>query len=43
MHAAVIRAMEEGVDIYISAAAISDFAPKKITGKIPSGRPGSLN
>lgn len=27
-----------GADIYISAAAISDFAPKKIEGKIPSGK-----
>jgi phosphopantothenoylcysteine decarboxylase / phosphopantothenate---cysteine ligase len=27
-----------GADIYISAAAISDFAPKKHQGKIPSGK-----
>jgi len=27
-----------GADIYISAAAISDFAPKKYPGKIPSGK-----
>lgn len=27
-----------GADIYISAAAISDFAPKKYKGKIPSGK-----
>jgi len=27
-----------GADIYISAAAISDFAPKKFKGKIPSGK-----
>ena len=27
-----------GADIYISAAAISDFAPKKYQGKIPSGK-----
>lgn len=26
-------------DYYISAAAISDFAPEKVTGKIPSGKP----
>jgi phosphopantothenoylcysteine decarboxylase/phosphopantothenate--cysteine ligase len=26
-------------DIYLSAAAISDFAPVRIAGKIPSGRP----
>jgi phosphopantothenoylcysteine decarboxylase / phosphopantothenate---cysteine ligase len=31
-----------GADIYISAAAISDFAPKKIRGKIPSGKKTSL-
>ena len=28
----------DGADIYISAAAISDFAPLKIKGKIPSGK-----
>ncbi|MEI8330281.1 MAG: bifunctional phosphopantothenoylcysteine decarboxylase/phosphopantothenate--cysteine ligase CoaBC, partial [Methanomicrobiales archaeon] len=27
-----------GANIYISAAAISDFAPRKIEGKIPSGK-----
>jgi phosphopantothenoylcysteine decarboxylase / phosphopantothenate---cysteine ligase len=27
-----------GADIYISAAAISDFAPKRYQGKIPSGK-----
>ena len=27
-----------GADIYISAAAISDFAPERVHGKIPSGR-----
>jgi len=30
-------------DLYISAAAVSDFAPKKIAGKIPSGRPASID
>ena len=30
-------------DLYISAAAISDFAPKKIDGKIPSGKPVTLD
>jgi phosphopantothenoylcysteine decarboxylase/phosphopantothenate--cysteine ligase len=30
---------QEGADIYISAAAISDFAPKRVPGKIPSGKP----
>jgi phosphopantothenoylcysteine decarboxylase/phosphopantothenate--cysteine ligase len=33
---------EDGADIYISAAAISDFAPEKVRGKIPSGRPVHL-
>jgi len=30
-------------DFYIGAAAVSDFAPKKITGKIPSGKPVTLD
>jgi len=39
MRVAVHRCLStEGADIYISAAAISDFAPKRVTGKIPSGR-----
>lgn len=33
---------DEGVDIYISAAAISDFAPERREGKIPSGEPLSI-
>jgi phosphopantothenoylcysteine decarboxylase/phosphopantothenate--cysteine ligase len=33
---------ESGADIYISAAAISDFAPKRVKGKIPSGKPVNL-
>ena len=33
----------EGVDIYISAAAISDFAPRKIDGKIPSGKKAHID
>ncbi|MDN5340602.1 MAG: phosphopantothenoylcysteine decarboxylase / phosphopantothenate---cysteine ligase [Euryarchaeota archaeon] len=33
---------EEGVDIYISAAAISDFAPERYEGKIPSGSPRTV-
>jgi phosphopantothenoylcysteine decarboxylase/phosphopantothenate--cysteine ligase len=32
---------ERDVDIYISAAAISDFAPERVKGKIPSG--GQVN
>lgn len=34
---------EELPDLYISAAAISDFAPDCITGKIPSGKPASIH
>ncbi|HQC35166.1 MAG TPA: bifunctional phosphopantothenoylcysteine decarboxylase/phosphopantothenate--cysteine ligase CoaBC [Methanoculleus sp.] len=30
---------DDGVDIYASAAAISDFAPERCEGKIPSGSP----
>jgi phosphopantothenoylcysteine decarboxylase/phosphopantothenate--cysteine ligase len=38
MRCAVRRCFSENdVDIYISAAAISDFAPKRVKGKIPSG------
>ncbi|MEI7856829.1 MAG: bifunctional phosphopantothenoylcysteine decarboxylase/phosphopantothenate--cysteine ligase CoaBC, partial [Methanomicrobiales archaeon] len=33
----------KGADIYISAAAVSDFAPQKINGKIPSGKPAHLD
>ena len=33
---------EKKVDIYISSAAISDFAPEIVTGKIPSGKPVSI-
>jgi phosphopantothenoylcysteine decarboxylase/phosphopantothenate--cysteine ligase len=45
MRDAVLRILAErgGTDIYISAAAISDFAPVQIPGKIPSGKPVSLN
>ena len=39
MRTAVLRCLsDEGADIYISAAAISDFAPKRVPGKIPSGK-----
>jgi phosphopantothenoylcysteine decarboxylase / phosphopantothenate---cysteine ligase len=31
-----------GTDLYISAAAISDFAPERVHGKIKSGRPATL-
>ena len=44
MRDAVLNYLAEhgGTDIYISAAAISDFAPAATAGKIPSGKPGSL-
>ena len=35
---AVRAELDLGVDIYISAAAISDYAPVRIRGKIPSGK-----
>jgi len=35
VHESFVR---KGADVYISAAAISDFAPRKINGKIPSGK-----
>lgn len=38
MRSAVLRVCrDEGIDIYVSAAAISDFAPERLEGKIPSG------
>jgi phosphopantothenoylcysteine decarboxylase / phosphopantothenate---cysteine ligase len=45
MRAAVLAYLEknQGADIYLSAAAISDFAPQKIDGKIKSGKPACLN
>jgi phosphopantothenoylcysteine decarboxylase / phosphopantothenate---cysteine ligase len=43
MRCAVHRCFSErGADIYISAAAISDFAPNRVQGKIPSGKPINL-
>lgn len=44
MRNAVLRVLKEhgGTDIYISAAAISDFAPAAAVGKISSGRPATL-
>jgi phosphopantothenoylcysteine decarboxylase/phosphopantothenate--cysteine ligase len=43
MRCAVHRCFSESsADIYISAAAISDFAPKRVKGKIPSGKPVKL-
>ena len=34
---------EEGADIYVSAAAISDFSPRRVRGKIRSGSPVTLD
>jgi len=43
MREAVHRCFREtGADYYISAAAISDFAPEQVKGKIPSGKPVKL-
>jgi len=33
---------EKGADIYVSAAAISDFSPRRVQGKIRSGTPATL-
>jgi phosphopantothenoylcysteine decarboxylase/phosphopantothenate--cysteine ligase len=45
MREAVLGYLAEnnGTDVYISAAALSDFAPRKREGKIKSGRPVSLD
>jgi phosphopantothenoylcysteine decarboxylase/phosphopantothenate--cysteine ligase len=43
MREAVHRIFREGgADIYVSAAAISDFAPRRVEGKIRSGAPVTL-
>lgn len=43
MRDGVIRSLsEDGADIYISAAAISDFSPIQVDGKIPSGKEASI-
>jgi phosphopantothenoylcysteine decarboxylase / phosphopantothenate---cysteine ligase len=44
MQAAVLDflAAHEGTDLYISAAAISDFAPERVDGKIKSGKSATL-
>jgi phosphopantothenoylcysteine decarboxylase/phosphopantothenate--cysteine ligase len=33
---------DQGADIYVSAAAISDFSPERVEGKIRSGAPVTL-
>lgn len=44
MREAVLTCFKQGVvDIYISAAAVSDYAPARYKGKIPSGEPLSLD
>ncbi|QSZ66715.1 bifunctional phosphopantothenoylcysteine decarboxylase/phosphopantothenate--cysteine ligase CoaBC [Methanofollis aquaemaris] len=42
MMEAALSAVRAGADYYISAAAISDFAPVRASGKIPSGAPVDL-
>ncbi len=43
MRAAVLSVCrDEGIDIYVSTAAISDFAPERYEGKIPSGSPRTV-
>lgn len=44
MRSAVLDHLDRngGTDIFISAAAISDFAPVLTSGKIPSGKPASI-
>ncbi|MDD1685009.1 MAG: bifunctional phosphopantothenoylcysteine decarboxylase/phosphopantothenate--cysteine ligase CoaBC [Methanoregula sp.] len=45
MREAVLRCFSEsgGADIYISAAAISDFVPVRVNGKIPSGKKAGID
>ena len=44
MRDAVLAGCATGtVDYYLSASAISDFAPDKVAGKIPSGKPVTLH
>ncbi len=44
MREAVRKYLKKGSpDLYISAAAISDFAPKKVDGKIASGKPVTID
>ena len=43
MHKEVCRiCADDPVDLFISAAAVSDFLPEPMAGKIPSGRPVTL-
>lgn len=44
MREAVHRVFREGgADIYVSAAAVSDFSPRRVKGKIRSGIPATLD
>jgi phosphopantothenoylcysteine decarboxylase/phosphopantothenate--cysteine ligase len=45
MRSSVLEELKKhgGTDLYISAAAISDFAPELTAGKIPSGKPASIS
>jgi phosphopantothenoylcysteine decarboxylase/phosphopantothenate--cysteine ligase len=44
MHDVILREVEEHKpDIYLGSAAISDFAPERISGKIPSGNPCTIS
>jgi phosphopantothenoylcysteine decarboxylase/phosphopantothenate--cysteine ligase len=45
MREAVLRCFSDGggADIYLSAAAVSDFAPVRVNGKIPSGRKARID
>jgi phosphopantothenoylcysteine decarboxylase/phosphopantothenate--cysteine ligase len=45
MREAVLHCLSDGggTDIYISAAAVSDFAPVRVGGKIPSGKKARID
>jgi phosphopantothenoylcysteine decarboxylase/phosphopantothenate--cysteine ligase len=44
MHDAILREVEERKpNIYLSAAAISDFAPERLSGKISNGNPCTIS
>jgi phosphopantothenoylcysteine decarboxylase/phosphopantothenate--cysteine ligase len=44
MHDAILREVEEHKpNIYLSAAAISDFAPERLSGKISNGNPCTIS
>jgi len=43
MMEAVLAEVGKGADYYLSAAAVSDFAPTRAAGKIPSGAPVTID